>query len=368
MYTIIGTQTKIYIQENGICNGVRYYRYNCHYITMNIKCQEHLHVLKDVAKNGKIRKWAEYKMSNTYLSYAYRDVDLKKSERLTNCASFLQYKRVKNEKRLKLVNANFCRVRLCPVCSWRRSLKIYGQMSQIVSALQNQYSYIFITLTVKNCNANDLSNNITWLTKSFNYMTRNIDYKRSVHGYYRAIEITRNRTTGEYHPHIHALLAVKRAYFNSRYYISRDSWQKLWTNALCTTAPDLGTYVDYEPIIDVRRVRPKSDKNNSVLDTTGIMSAIAEVAKYAVKSADIICFDDWDLTVDTVRTLDTALAGRRLATMGGCFKQMHKQLHLSDLDDDSDLLAAGVSDDIIDDDDSILYVWHSGYSEYIKSD
>ena len=328
---------------------------------MKSECQ----VLRDVSSSGKIRKWAQYKLSNTYLAEAYEAVDNQKAERLRGCASFLEYKRdIEHNGRMKLVTANFCRVRLCPVCSWRRSLKIYGQMSQILIALNGEYSYIFLTLTIRNCEAYELSDHITWLSNSYNYLTRNIDFKRAVHGYFRAIEVTRNRATGQYHPHIHALLAVKRSYFNSRYYLPQEWWTHRWTECLSLNASALGISVpSYTPIVDVRKVRPRKTD----VGDTGIMNAIAEVSKYAVKSADIICYDDWDLTIDTVRTLDKALAGRRLATMGGVIKKKHAELHLSAVDDDSDLLHITESDDITADDDSLLYVWHSGYSEYIRS-
>ena len=49
-----------------------------------------------------------------------------RAEKVENCATWLTYgKTTKAE--FKLFYANFCRDRLCPMCSWRRSLKIFSQ-------------------------------------------------------------------------------------------------------------------------------------------------------------------------------------------------------------------------------------------------
>ena len=56
----------------------------------------------------------------------------------------------KNEKRLK--GANFCRIRTCPMCNWRKSLKLFGQMSKITDRIMEQDKstrFIFATFTIK---------------------------------------------------------------------------------------------------------------------------------------------------------------------------------------------------------------------------
>ena len=95
---------------------------------VSTKCQEE--ILSDKSKNGKERPWAEYKLSNSYLAIAYDEVDESKANRLRDCASWLEFSRT--EEGLKLHKANFCRVRLCPICAWRRSLKTFGQVFKIV--------------------------------------------------------------------------------------------------------------------------------------------------------------------------------------------------------------------------------------------
>ena len=67
-------------------------------------------------------------MQNEYLATAYDEIDQRVAERLRTCATRLIYGIGEDGKR-RLRAANFCRVRLCPICQWRRSLKLYSQMS-----------------------------------------------------------------------------------------------------------------------------------------------------------------------------------------------------------------------------------------------
>ena len=66
------------------------------------------------------------------------------------CATVLQFKKDTEQKR-KLHQAYFCQLRLCPVCNWRRSLKIFSQVSKIIQAIEQdrEHAYIFLTLTQK---------------------------------------------------------------------------------------------------------------------------------------------------------------------------------------------------------------------------
>lgn len=308
---------------------------------VSTKCQEE--ILSDKRKSGKERPWAEYKMSNSYLAIAYDEVDEAKAKRLRDCASWLEF--VRTEGVLKLHNANFCRVRLCPICAWRRSLKTFGQVFKIVSVAQENYAFIFLTLTVKNCEPDELSETLDMLSKSWDRFIKYRDIKNAVKGYYRATEVTHNVTENTFHPHFHCLLAVNKSYFSGRTYLKQSVWRELWKKA---------ARLDYDPQVDVRRV--KSDKVEGVC---------AEVAKYAVKVKDVICFDDWDLTVYTVRVLDKAFNKRRFIAFGGVFKEIHKQLNLDDVEngdfiheDDSDLSALS--------EDKVLYAWNSGYNQYVR--
>lgn len=300
-------------------------------------------VLEDISSNGRVKPWAVFKEMNEYLAIAYEDINFNKTVRLRNCASWLEYQ-VQLDGKMRLINASFCRVRLCPICQWRRALKTYSQMIRIVEAFQQQYSYVFLTLTMKNLSSDSLSDGLDRLIKGFNRLMKYRTITQAIKGFYRGVEVTHNLTENTYHPHIHVLLAVSSGYFKSKEYIKHETWVELWKKAL---------QIDYKPMVNVKRVKSKTAK------------AIAEVAKYTVKPDEVIIPDDWDLTIETVRILDQAFDNRRFIGFGGVFKEMHKRLNLSDVESDSaDLIHEddiNINEDV---DYSVVYAWESGYKQY----
>lgn len=296
-------------------------------------------VLADKSATGKSRNWKLHKHNSAYIALAYEDVDTHKSERIRSCADYLAFVRGEDG-RLKLHDARFCRVRLCPICQWRRSLKTFAQMSQVIDVAASEgYSFIFLTLTLRNCAPADLSATITSTLQSFNRFTKYKDFMCAFKGFYRGFEITYNMKDDTYHPHIHCVLAVNKSYFTSRNYLSQKALTDLWKKAL---------KADYDPIIDIRKC-------------FGGSKSIAEACKYAVKPSDIIC-EDWDLTVEQVRVLDEALNRRRFIGLGGIFKDIHKRLHLDDMEDgDLAHIETQAEGDV--DENVILYFWN-GFNYY----
>ena len=300
------------------------------------KCQ----LLADKSASGKTRNWALHKLHSGYVSLAYEEIDPRKAERMKSCAQWLSFFR-KGDGTLKLHDARFCRVRLCPICQWRRSLKTFAQMSQVLDIAKSQgYQFIFLTLTMKNCKSDELSNELSHILLSFNRIMKYKAVQKAVKGYYRGCEVTHNTLTDEYHPHIHAILAVNNSYFGGSYYLSQARWTDLWQRAL---------QVDYTPIVDVRKCN-------------GGSKAIAEACKYAVKPSDILNMDDWDMTVDTLRTLDNALENRRFVGLGGVLKDLHKQLHLDDMEE-GDLVHIEGEGTEQPTEDEVVFFWN-GYSQY----
>lgn len=299
-------------------------------------------VLADKSATGKVRPWSLHKLNSGYISLAYEEVDPRKAERMKECANWLAFWR-KEDGSMKLHDARFCRVRLCPICQWRRSIKTYAQMSQVLEVAKSDgFEFVFLTLTMRNCEACELSDTLTILLQGFNRLMKYKDVKKAVKGYYRGCEVTHNISEDTYHPHLHCILAVNKSYFTSRDYLSQSRWSELWQRAL---------QVDYQPIVDIRRCK-------------GGSKAIAEACKYAVKPSDIINFDDWDMTVDTLRTLDSALNNRRFIGLGGIIKDIHKRLHLDDMED-GDLIHTSDEERDEPTHEEIVYFWN-GYSQYEK--
>lgn len=308
--------------------------------------------LTDRSTTGRERPWRAKKLANELLAAAYDQVDRRKAARLRDCAKVLSFRRYPDGT-LKLQSMTSCRVRLCPMCSWRRSLKTYYTVQAIMRELAaegKEYAYLMLTLTVRNCEGRDLSDNLDTLARAWNRFLRIGDVDKAIKGWYRGTEVTHNvdynsPSYDTYHPHYHVLIAVNKSYFTSRDYLSQARWAAAWQQAL---------QVDYTPVVDVRRV-----KGN-------LYRAVAEVAKYACKESDYIIPDDWDLTVDTVRLLDVALANRRFVAYGKAFKRVKRQLGLED-EDTGSLVDVGEpevgKEDIY---EIVHYFWYSGYRQYYE--
>lgn len=309
---------------------------NADYITKQAECQENVpdRCNLDYTECTEIeKKFTPKRQCSELLSSSYERIGFqKKANRVSDCGTFLEFAHeissdgIISEKG-KLHNANFCKDRLCPLCSWRRSYKIFAQVSMIMELIGTKYDFLFLTLTVPSVPSENLSETITRLFKSWDKLCHRKAFKASVNGYFRALEITRNndpksKSYGLYHPHFHCVLAVSHSYFKDKY-ISRDEWLYLWQSC----------YKDKSITqVDIRRARDKySDEADTAVNQ--LSSAVAEIAKYAVKSSDYIFADDESLTDDIVRTLAEALRGRRLTAYGGCFKEAYEQLKLDDAED-----------------------------------
>lgn len=307
-------------------------------------------ILKDT-KNGKDTDWRGKKINTLNLSDSYKRIGYdKKSIRVGECGDFLEFRLAASDT-LKLTRANFCKVRLCPMCSWRRSLKVFGQVSKIMDYVEecHNYRYIFLTLTVKNCYGEDLKDTLDLMTSAFNKMNQRKPFKQAVKGYFRSLEVTYNKKDDTYHPHFHMILAVDNSYFtNTRIYLSQKDWTNLWKSSL---------KVDYTPIVDVRKLKKNKGKE------------VAEVAKYTVKPDDYLIKDDKgdvkeDITDEVVKTLDKALHRKRLIAFGFIFKDIHKELNLDDAEDgnlvdiENDELREDLTDTIL------RYQWNIGIKNY----
>lgn len=306
-------------------------------------------LLSDKGRNGKERPWRKYKMANEYLSMAYQNIDTKKADRLKACGKVLTFE-VDAQGNKRLVQAESCRVRLCPLCSWRRSLKSYYNTMKIVDYINTNYartSYIFVTLTVQNCKGDKLSQTLDLLFAALQRLTQRKEIKSVWRGSVRNVEVTHNVNINSswydtYHPHIHILVAVNQSYFKDKRYISRDKLKRLWGECL---------RVEYEPQVDIRACKGTD------------AHAVAECSKYATKASDYLIFDDWDLTVETVRTLDRALANRRLINYSGIFRDVKRILALDDVEDGS-LVNIGDNSEIGEVVKRENYFWYSGYRQY----
>lgn len=312
--------------------------------------------------SAKPNDWKKRKMISLKTAYAFQRIGNPKAGRMFECGGYLEFKRFISDNSMRLKTGNFCQVRLCPLCNWRRSRKMFAQISKIMAGIEN-YEYVFLTLTCKNVDGSALNNQIDILFKAIKLLCLRKRFKDAVHGWIRCFEVTYNWSAEEYHPHFHCILAVKEGYFTSGLYLDQEEWCRLWQSCMG---------VDYVPIVDVRKLE-ESEK--------GMGKEVAEVAKYTVKSASIMAdlrgvsgfnqeiqdeakkLSD-KLTENIVFTLDAALKNRRLIGFGGIFRNKHRELNLNT--DDTDLIHAGASEERREDMYVIeKYGWAAGYKNYM---
>lgn len=333
--------------------------YTENYITKTLQNQD-IKILSDLDNEGKERPWAEKKTKTIPLFESYVRLGLtSKAFRVKECGTYLEYKRYLSDDALKLHSANFCKVRLCPMCAWRRSKKIYAQVSMVMDQVtkDKDYSFLFLTLTVKNIEGEELSSTIDKLFYAYKKLMLKSKVKKSVKGWFRALEVTHNLEVGSenfdtYHPHFHVILMVNKSYFkDTKYYISQDEWTDYWKGCL---------EVDYTPIVHVTKIKTKTDKD--------ISKCVSEVATYTAKDKDYIIPESEDLTDSAVSILDFALANRRLIAFGGELRKVHKALKLDDLEN-GNLVNTGEDDEIREDLEYIIetYFWNVGYNQYIRA-
>ena len=284
-------------------------------------------ILSDLYKNGEERPWALHKMNSLKLHELYKkalvlDKDLISESRMKNleeCANNLIFS-VNDKKEKRLKSAYFCRLRTCPMCNWRKSLKMFGQTNKIANKILEQNSstrFLFVTFTVKNCTADKLSQTIDMMNIGFKRLTDKSKklaitnkFKSNMLGYIRAMEVTYNQEKDTYHPHIHCIFAVKAQYFTHGY-IKKSEWQYIWGEC-CKT--------EYEPIVKVQTIKNSTSK------------AVAEVAKYPVKMDELANYQDENKAIKALIVFTKILKGRRLITFGGVFADIKKQLKLNDVE------------------------------------
>ena len=198
----------------------------------------------------------------------------------------------------RLVAANFCRVRHCPICQWRRSVRWQAKAFQALPRIFAKYPnarWLFLTLTVKNCPLIELRSQTNKMNAAFAQWTHQ-KYWRPI-GWLRSLEVTRGADDSA-HPHFHLLMLVPLSYFTKNY-ISQNVWAMMWQKHM---------KLDYLPIVHVKAIKPDL-----------IEKSIPEIAKYQCKPQDLIDEDgQW------LYELTCQLKNSRGINVGGELKQFFK--------------------------------------------
>lgn len=250
------------------------------------------------------RPWDKHRGNADKAANHYRgDRDFDKyATRMDFCSQLLNFKMVaeESEYKLKLDTARFCRVRHCPVCQWRRSLmwkaKAFKILPMVVEAFP-KHRWLFLTLTVKNCQITELRDTLQWLNQSWQRMSQRKKFPAI--GWIRSTEVTRGKDRSA-HPHFHCLLLVKPGYFG-KYYMKQNEWVELWRSCL---------RIDYNPVLDIRPIKQGRQP----------MELVPEILKYCVKESDLVADQEWFLE------LTRQMHKLRTVATGGVLKEYLKIL------------------------------------------
>ena len=229
-----------------------------------------------------------------------------------------------------IISANFCRLRICPMCQRRRALKTGAEVFRIMEHINS--SWVHLVLTVPNCEFHQLSDLLDTMYTVSSRLFRYKPFKKAFNGIFRFTEITYNYSADNYHPHFHCLISVDNSYFTSRKYIKSETVRLVWT-ALMNSA------------LNGDDVRRKSDDwineyietfNDELLYQIHMKkadnSAVAEVAKYCVKPLDIGL--SGSALFEPLHNIFYALHGRRLVQTYGNVRDVARLLKV-DLNSDS---------------------------------
>lgn len=143
-------------------------------------------------------KWYSDKISQAlYDSFGMKGQELHEYyKRATTCNQELK-------RNGSTITGKYCNARHCHICNRIRTAKAinhYKKQFQELSELE------FTTLTIPNCNGEELRRTIEIMTKAISNICRVLREKRGIDfNGVRKMEITYNHTTDTYHPHLHIL-------------------------------------------------------------------------------------------------------------------------------------------------------------------
>jgi plasmid rolling circle replication initiator protein Rep len=259
------------------------------------------------------------------------------AERIHDCSELLRFGLVPSDDetlKLKLRAAKFCRVRMCPVCSWRRSLawkaRAYKVLPKIV-AVYPKYRWLFLTLTQRNVSITQLRGTLQHMNRSFQRLSQLKAWPAI--GWLRSTEVTRGRD-GQAHPHFHCLLMVPSSYFSGRDYLKQADWVEMWKRSL---------RLDYNPVLDVQAVKQGKQP----------MELVPELLKYCTKESHLVEDREWLLE------LTRQMHKMKCVTTGGVLKEYLKELE----EEPEDLI--GKDDECeADDEASLSFGWKRQEKRY----
>jgi len=271
-------------------------------------------ILEDKSSTGRPRPWVKKRILTEHVSLALALIEgnEKRSERCGNCGTFLGFAECEKGHR-RLQTANFCEERVCPMCGWRRSMRLQIEaihMLQKISFENPRLRFIFFVFSQRNETDETLKSGLDKVSKSWAKLRKRKEFS-VVKGWMRTTEITYNTDPQSpwfhtWNNHMNVVIAVPESYFHSKKYVKHERWRKMWREVM-----DL----DYDPQVSVKAVKMVKSEGQMV---PGVGTAL-EVAKYTLKDSDLTAKTPEE-TAERLKVLMPALKNRRLVDFGGIMK------------------------------------------------
>lgn len=215
----------------------------------------------------------------------------KLSQKLYDCASWLEFHHYTETKQTILARASTCKKHLlCPVCAIRRGVKTLRKYHERALYLADRFDFHLVTLTVKN--GPDLFERFSHLKNAFKRLRQRgrdgYGLWAGVAGAVWSVEFT--KSAEGWHPHIHMIVATPKGSGPIRW----GQGSQLATDWLSVTGDSFITHSE--------QIRGEGSE---------LAAGLCEVLKYALK------FSGLDLA-DNLHAYE-ALRGKRLTQASGCF-------------------------------------------------
>lgn len=264
----------------------------------------------------KFMKWDDKKKLNREMAMKlFKAGFMRRSSRMLDCSQKIQITECVKCGNYEITNAKLCRDRLCPICSWRLSVKRYAEMSKVCKELLKDYpdnEWSFLTLTVKNCEPSLLGATLGKMAESFNRMRQRKVFKDNIVGWARTVETTFNLSDSPVtvHPHFHVLIIWELG-------VDRQTEGARLKNAWEYACKDLVVSYKGQHIEDI-------EANLAEEDGRDITGAVLETFKYTQKSSDLLA-----LPIGVFRDYAVSVEHKRMIAFGGIIKQYMQKLHFS---------------------------------------
>lgn len=300
------------------------------------------------------------------------------SVRTRLCSGCLRFAKVicgrSGKTRIKLVEVKYCDCRSCTICQWRRTLFWMHRYFEILPNLCGSYPtarFLFLTLTVPNCDIYDLRHTIKKMNAAWNRFIQRKELSH-FHGWIRTTEVTKGKDgLLRAHPHFHVLILAKPGYF-SNHYLKHDRWLALWQESMRDFSisqvnikvPKQLRKENGHATEEIREDGPNELPTQLLND--GLYVG-AYVLKYAVKPSDLIGLgaDDSE-SVEWFGEYTRQVHNLRFVATGGVFKKLFSknvsQNEMTTLEDEE----IEKEPDIILN-DGVLFNWNTKEKRYKRS-